>query len=868
MGSPPASPSGNLFSSPRNSSSSNTSRTSGFKKPLSPSAISSTTNNSLLLGVASPIKKKEGPKAKTKKTNIEFEIPEIVIEAPKESDNVSLIQINIDTDTTASNQTDTIKPETSNRRPSIIGSLVMAAATSTRSLIASLSSRKMPATPIIIQLDPTPSNNVGRVKVIETNEIVTNKDLQLEIPSASTTLIQTGMETSERSKEISQQHQKHTPSNIPSFKLSINLPTLVIPPKQQTSTIVNNHAAIPQLPLSSLSNDNNQSNINQVTNTVQSVDIAIPIQQPDVTTQSLSKKPKESPRVEKMKSLPNLNPSRLNQSPKSSPREIPKLETHDSTPTILNNLDETFVEMNRAERDTIANHSSLTNPQPIPTLKPNNYLTVNPFPNQPLQNPQYTSKLKAVSRSILFDMEKENDTNIKKPKQLHTPWGTIELSCWKLFSIIGLSATIILLVSLLICVTLSFIYRTSETEARLNAQASDLKAVLSDMHILTHQIVYLGFSTKRYQSYMSLRTQAWNFLWNLSDSLQYEYENKPYLFTQYSLADYKSLIETPTKQILWTFTEIVNKMYYDQTDSAIDQIQDFEDCGGSRNVSDSISILREYSLSLFSTHDKISYVSTSMNLILGVLSLIIVIPALILSFTLSLNKDALHRKRWKKANAIVLLDTMADDRLRDLFRAHCEKEMALENFLFLQEVSIYKDLCIKAIEAQDAMYGADLEIGSASSSIASTTTSSITKSKKQKQFKQVTEKAGTFLQGAKVLKKFGWLSDKDIDTVEQKKYEKAFEIYKKFLDMHGYHTINTNKANVQEIKEMVDGFLTGEVDFLPDTLFDTLEREIAELLVDTHRRFKKTLAFQKQMKIEKYIQMKRRSRRNTTVSEQ
>ncbi|KAF0973313.1 hypothetical protein FDP41_008520 [Naegleria fowleri] len=540
-----------------------------------------------------------------------------------------------------------------------------------------------------------------------------------------------------------------------------------------------------------------------------------------------------------------------------------------------------------SSKNPLEQTSPTTHP-PILPFSSNNFLQV--------QNSLAPSsaKLKAMSRSVLWEVDKgqEKRTSVR---EIHTSCGTIELSLWKICSFFGLCIAIFLIVSLVVGVSITFVFRITERDTQISLTSSNLKVLMSSMHLTTLQIVFNGFTMDKYKQFIETKSQVNHLLSEMIMFIQQQYSTREFT-RSYELEKYRDAAVLDITKCMTLQQDIVSLSYLGNIELATDRLYMFENSTASANATQSLDELATRSMLVFDAQEKISSVSSSINLAICILCLFIIIPVLILAFVLSINREVIHRKRWKKANAIVLLDTMADEQLAQLFKEHCKKEMALENFLFLQEVSMYKDLCLKAIEIQETLFNSTAhnnnntnnnghnntldeldrtDSGSGGSGGASSPKRGIYRNSGSKSCKSVynlkqAEKVLTsnLFQNNKVLKRFGWLSEKDMDAIEQRKYEKAKEIYQKFLDISGEYSINTNRHNIQQVKETLRSYESQLIDFLPDTLFDNLEREIAELLVDAHRRFKKTLAFQKQMKIEKYVEIKKRTRRNTTISDQ
>ncbi|KAL9649412.1 hypothetical protein ABK040_014322 [Willaertia magna] len=213
---------------------------------------------------------------------------------------------------------------------------------------------------------------------------------------------------------------------------------------------------------------------------------------------------------------------------------------------------------------------------------------------------------------------------------------------------------------------------------------------------------------------------------------------------------------------------------------------------------------------------------TIVGLVVIGIALAILFPAMIAIFIFAINRDQVNLRKIKQANAILLMDTMNNDKLRELFKKQCEKELSLENFKFLEKVTIYKRYCEQSFTIQEKLYGSE-------QSTSSDTTSNTTNASNKKQA----------------------VTEQDLRNIENKKYESAFDIYTDFLDINGGNAVNISKAFIEEVKIHLDNFNTGNNEILPEVLFDNAAREISIVMLDTHQRFKASLAFQKEMKIHK-----------------
>ncbi|KAL9655161.1 hypothetical protein ABK040_008936 [Willaertia magna] len=210
---------------------------------------------------------------------------------------------------------------------------------------------------------------------------------------------------------------------------------------------------------------------------------------------------------------------------------------------------------------------------------------------------------------------------------------------------------------------------------------------------------------------------------------------------------------------------------------------------------------------------------TLAGLVIVLIGLFFILPLMIGVFIFAINRDQIHLKKINNVNAILLMDTMNNDRLRELFKAQCEKEFSLENFKFLEKVTLYKRLCEQSYEIQEKLYGSDQS---------SDTTSSSHQGEHKKANNEI-----------------------ELKNIEKQKYEMAFDIYTDFLDLNGGNAVNISKTFIEEVKRQLDLFNTGKSDILPEVIFDNAAREVSIVMLDTHQRFKASQAFLKEMKVKK-----------------
>ncbi|EFC45191.1 RGS-domain-containing protein [Naegleria gruberi] len=228
---------------------------------------------------------------------------------------------------------------------------------------------------------------------------------------------------------------------------------------------------------------------------------------------------------------------------------------------------------------------------------------------------------------------------------------------------------------------------------------------------------------------------------------------------------------------------------------------------------------------------------TLVQLIVICFSLVVILPIIVFVFTFAINRDSLYLEKIRRANAIMLMDTMEDETLRAIFKTHCEKEKSMENFLLLEKIQYYRSLCERSIELQMRMFGHDSNISDVSSDTSAESASSVKKKKESP-------------------------LEREYNETEAKKYEVAFEIFTEFLEVTGEMAVNVSHVLTDSVKDYLDKFNDKQIETLPDTMFNILEKETCLVMMDTHHRFKQSLAFQREMKIDKIKVDKLKKKKN------
>ncbi|KAG2394068.1 hypothetical protein C9374_003832 [Naegleria lovaniensis] len=478
------------------------------------------------------------------------------------------------------------------------------------------------------------------------------------------------------------------------------------------------------------------------------------------------------------------------------------------------------------------------------------------------------------------DMEGKSVTSTHKKKrqvQLHTCCGTIEFSCFRLIALISLIVNIAAFIWLAVLLSMIYINERQEMSGSLlsnTAQNLDLHRERMEHYA---KLTALSASCSPFMTQhvnFTLQNQTKNYLEKFES--HYEILTKRMDLLLPSLPDY--LVKTYNQSMFLQSEQQAMEMVKQGT--PLNALQFLESTNYTKNIQDLTMTLIKPMIGYFYQIDQHE---TSQMLLLSLMGLVVVlavsaflVPLIIAIIVCAVNRDSLYLNRLNKANAVMLLDTMQNETLRELFRKHCEQEYASENFTILEKISEYKKLCEKSLEIQLQIYDPDNNNNNEGETSSTTKRKTITAAhtfafddSPSPSFRGRRNGGNAGDRDSKRLRNFMFkrqYNEKDMDKVESEKYEVAFEIYTEYLDVHGDKSVNINKKISEQVKEQMDSYAKGTIDVLPDYLFDTVEQEICIVLLDTHHRFKESLAFQRSMKIDKLnrakLQRKQQARAN------
>ncbi|KAL9652473.1 hypothetical protein ABK040_000045 [Willaertia magna] len=440
-----------------------------------------------------------------------------------------------------------------------------------------------------------------------------------------------------------------------------------------------------------------------------------------------------------------------------------------------------------------------------------------------------TSKISKVSKA---------NSNISSSGQLlkiQTCCGVVELSPVKTASLVGMTVTIFAFLTLAAIIITAFVLQY-RNDLNIIVDRGDIKNMRDT---LTHTTLlaiyapdnvtssfYINFYNATFNSYIKTLTTlmvnfpegfktGWATGGNPNGTTVSKFEQKALTLVKQDKKK-EALRLIYDFDYLYAFNNFTNNM-----DNVLDLLLQRE----VKNQSDMLAI-------------------TLVGFIVILIAVIILLPIVIGIFVLAINRDQENIKKLKLANAVMLMDTMNNDKLREIFKKQCEEEHSMENYNFLEKVTLYKRLCEQSYEIQEKLYGTDSHNSESISNASEVTNSTSTNGNSNSAMKGANRKQERL--------------EKELRNVEKKKYEMAFDIYTDFLDVNGGNAVNITKSFIEDVKVQLDYFNTGHNEILAEALFDSVGKEISIVMLDTHQRFKSSIAFQKQMKINNLVTKKKK----------
>ncbi|EFC45610.1 predicted protein [Naegleria gruberi] len=419
----------------------------------------------------------------------------------------------------------------------------------------------------------------------------------------------------------------------------------------------------------------------------------------------------------------------------------------------------------------------------------------------------------------------------------YTCCGVLEMNCLKLTSLVALVVSLVSFVALLAIISVNY------------SIARDYQLKLAN----------LSTSGTFYRELMKLSCRAAvTSSYNKTLSLEFATTYNQYFTTYYS--DLGKLVATVPPSILYwnkmniTMEELKSRkavrmelamianVKTGNYSTALASLESDTYKGYLTGYQEEVQSFINYAEDMKSDNEKMDLTTTTVSLIVICISLVIVIPILLAFMILSLRKDDTKEKQLRQVKKYMIMDTINDSSLVEKFKEFCKQERSEENFVLLEKINEYKKLCEKSFDIQVVLYDTGDAL-SISDVVSDTTASSQDESTKKKN----KHKKG--------------FTEKDLQDIEKKKFEIAFEIYSEFLDIQGDHAVNISKQFADVVKLSLDSFAKGENEYMPETLFESIEYEMCLLMMDTHHRFKQHMEVQLKQKKQVLSTLKRKPKK-------
>ena len=410
--------------------------------------------------------------------------------------------------------------------------------------------------------------------------------------------------------------------------------------------------------------------------------------------------------------------------------------------------------------------------------------------------------------------------------KINTCCGVIELTSMKLVSLIGMTVTVVGLFVLAAVSIASYVVVQSKSTAILIA-VGNIQSNFESSNALIVKTVYTAPSSQNIAPpvpYLTVAAKYKNATQTLKNSLDFILDSLSYDPNTYSM--FNATVISASNTIFSTNSQIILFLGFYQNTDAVNLLTSNDYATSLATFKSGLDILVTYVQNTETQKETNILGITLIQLIVIAVSLFTVLPIIFFVFLYAINKDTLYLEKIRRANAVMLMDTMEDENLRYLFKLHCEKEKSSENFMLLEKIQYYRSLCMRSLDIQAKLEG-DNSISDNSSDVSAETSSSNQKKKKESPL------------------------EKEYAEVEAKKYEVSFEIFTEFMEVGGDFSVNIAHSLTEAVKNTLDKYNDKQLDTLPIDLFSVLEKETCVVMLDSHHRFKQSLAFQKEMKIDK-----------------
>ncbi|KAG2393514.1 hypothetical protein C9374_007045 [Naegleria lovaniensis] len=385
---------------------------------------------------------------------------------------------------------------------------------------------------------------------------------------------------------------------------------------------------------------------------------------------------------------------------------------------------------------------------------------------------------------------------------VNTCCGLVELNCLKLSCLIGMILTVVGLVVLAGFSISTFVVASQRNSETLIA-VGQVYSYFEQANTLILRTIYqtalesnlsndAGTNYKYsdiMKEYMSISKQLLDLMEAIVKSLGGKDMEIKFKYTQNAANAWDSLN-----------SHLYLMLTFGQVNESVSRLQSSEYGNVKKNFQDGVTDLVNYVRGIEKGKDANLVVTTVIQLIVIVVSVLLLSPLIVMIFTYAINTDSKNTEKFRKANELMILDTIENPTTRNLFKLHCEQEDNLHNYYILEKIQHFKSLAEKCLEMES--------------------------------------------------KKMSSVSAEQFAKFENEKFEVAFEIYA-LLEGDEDTPVAVPENLISNAKDVLDAYNLKQIEFLPFHMFSNIEKELCTIMLDCHHRFKHSLVNQKEMKLDK-----------------
>nr|CAG4713846.1 unnamed protein product [Naegleria fowleri] len=382
---------------------------------------------------------------------------------------------------------------------------------------------------------------------------------------------------------------------------------------------------------------------------------------------------------------------------------------------------------------------------------------------------------------------------------INTCCGLVELNCLKLSCLIGMILTVMGLV-LLAGFSISTFVVASQRNSETLIAVGQVYSYFEQANTLILNTVYqtaldsnlsndaetnYKYSNKM-KEYTAISNQLLDLMETIVESLGGEDMKIKFKYTQ----------NAANAWVAWN-AHLYLMLSFGQVNESVSRLQSSEYGAVKKSFQDGVTDLVEHVRGIEKGKDANLVVTTVIQLTVIVVSVLLLSPLIVMIFSYAINTDSKNTEKFRKANEVMIMDTIENPNTRNLFKLHCEKEDNLHNYCLLEKIQHFKSLSVKCLEME--------------------------------KMSNVSEKFTKF---------------------DQEKFEVAFEIYA-LLEGDEDTPVSIPENLISVAKDVLDAYNLKQIDFLPFDMFSSIEKELCTIMLDCHHRFKQSLVNQKEMRLDK-----------------